>query len=417
MTATSQQQVPFIPFPYLATDYLMGILSPAEWVCFSYIIRRTRGFVAEDGGRKQTDVISLDQFENGIVRKDGRVLDLGTGLTRPTIKKALDELADKGLTVTRLACTRANCGWLQGEHDEPPPPAGKAKSPSCPNCRKSLSFSYGMAKLSARTIEVILNRHDPKGRAFTWNTEARGYEVEIPEEAERRRQKDEDLRAEAARLRTELWYPDLVDECVKQAESVLKAGNKISPSRVLEGFYRPVVKLQETFVSFPLLKYALEETIRQKIPAGRRSQRWFNYTTAICENNKAKYAGAPKDAGTNATQAKAESIETLEQAVRDMLHAAADLNGRGETEPARKLLSDILAQSHKLAPLFNGDAALADISLREAFKQGAADFVGIEPDQFGFDFFHDKWSWPEDVQTPSQRRRESDRALRDQVAG
>jgi hypothetical protein len=72
-------------------DFYVPYLSESELKVSLYIIRRTFGF------KKEADSISLSQLENGIVTKDGRVLDYGTGLSRPSIVNAIKGLLEKGI--------------------------------------------------------------------------------------------------------------------------------------------------------------------------------------------------------------------------------------------------------------------------------------------------------------------------------
>jgi DNA-binding transcriptional regulator GbsR (MarR family) len=78
-----------IPNDYL--DVFMSHLSGAEWKCLCYIARRTFGF------QKRADQIAFSQFENGITTKEGKVLDYGTGLSRPKISDSLKRLVAVGL--------------------------------------------------------------------------------------------------------------------------------------------------------------------------------------------------------------------------------------------------------------------------------------------------------------------------------
>ena len=72
-------------------DELLSKLTGAELKVLLYIMRRTRGF------QKQTDAISLTQFQRGIIRKDGEVLDKGCGVTdRKSITRAIANLEKKG---------------------------------------------------------------------------------------------------------------------------------------------------------------------------------------------------------------------------------------------------------------------------------------------------------------------------------
>jgi hypothetical protein len=76
-------------------DWIMPYLTGAELKVLLYIIRRTFGF------KKEADAISLDQLCNGIVRRDGRRLDYGTGLKRPTVLEALRSLRAKNLIIAQ----------------------------------------------------------------------------------------------------------------------------------------------------------------------------------------------------------------------------------------------------------------------------------------------------------------------------
>ncbi|MEI7557256.1 replication protein [Candidatus Chlorohelix sp.] len=71
------------------TDHLMAHLSEAEFKVLHYIIRRTLGF------HKPTDAISLQQFCHGIRRRDGTILDCGTGLAKTTVLRGIEGLLGK----------------------------------------------------------------------------------------------------------------------------------------------------------------------------------------------------------------------------------------------------------------------------------------------------------------------------------
>jgi DNA-binding MarR family transcriptional regulator len=72
-------------------DEQLPYLSGAELKVLLYIIRRTFGF------KKESDSVSLNQMTNGIVTKDGRVLDKGTGLSKAAVALAVRSLEEKGL--------------------------------------------------------------------------------------------------------------------------------------------------------------------------------------------------------------------------------------------------------------------------------------------------------------------------------
>lgn len=79
------------PTPDLLFDHIMQDLKESELKVMLYIIRRTYGF------KKNTDDISLNQLVEGIKTKDGRLLDRGTGLSKSTVKRALQSLKEKNL--------------------------------------------------------------------------------------------------------------------------------------------------------------------------------------------------------------------------------------------------------------------------------------------------------------------------------
>lgn len=72
-------------------DLLAPRLTEAELRTLLYIIRRTFGF------GKNADAISLRQLTEGIVARDGRILDYGTGMSRKGVIAGLKGLLDKGI--------------------------------------------------------------------------------------------------------------------------------------------------------------------------------------------------------------------------------------------------------------------------------------------------------------------------------
>src|SRR5947208_1922675 len=83
----------FTQVPDIAIDELMPRLSGAEFKVLLYIIRRTYGF------KRRSDDISLRQMVEGIRTKDGKQLDLGTGLTKETVTLAVKKLVEQGVIV------------------------------------------------------------------------------------------------------------------------------------------------------------------------------------------------------------------------------------------------------------------------------------------------------------------------------
>lgn len=395
---------PHTQLPNVLVDYVMARTSPAEFTVLMYIVRHTIGFVDPDNPerRKEMDVISLKQFEFG-VWSGTIVQDLGVGMSKMTIRNALDSLEKLGLIKSTYSCTK--CLWRQRD-DEPAPEGEEGKGVPCPRCNRTLARAWGMATLRPSDIINIMNGRnedgslkDKLGRIYHWNPELKrpefeDVEQEIDEETVRRR--EEDLVAQAEEMRGKLWFPDLVERIVAQAEGRLKQGGKIRTSKLIKSFYQPVLEMQEQYVNYPpLVKHALAETARKGIAGQDANRNWFNYPKAICRNNLKNYTGAKAKAGTNAAVQDQSSLKAHERTVRDLLRRAADLNGTGQHEDARALLSDILSNARHLAPLFGGDVECADLSLREAFKQGVDYFVGIQPDPYGLNYYNE-WTWPAD---------------------
>lgn len=79
--------------PDVILDHWMGELSGSEFKVLLYVARRTYGF------GKDSDTISLNQLAHGIRRRDGRVVDRGTGLSRSGVKAACVSLIEKGLLI------------------------------------------------------------------------------------------------------------------------------------------------------------------------------------------------------------------------------------------------------------------------------------------------------------------------------
>lgn len=79
------------PVPDQVFDTLLFHLTDGELRVLLYIIRRTYGF------KKESDNISLSQLVKGIQTKEGKVLDLGAGISKPTATKAIRGLVQKGV--------------------------------------------------------------------------------------------------------------------------------------------------------------------------------------------------------------------------------------------------------------------------------------------------------------------------------
>ncbi len=81
--------------PNVILDFVISRIPEAEGKCILYICRRTFGFQREE------DRISLSQFVDGIIDRNGKRLDYGTGLSRPSVVEALKNLVKSEVIIPR----------------------------------------------------------------------------------------------------------------------------------------------------------------------------------------------------------------------------------------------------------------------------------------------------------------------------
>lgn len=80
------------------TDITAKISSIAELKVVEYVLKHTWGY-QEYGGRKR---ITNDEFMNGRRRKDGTRIDLGTGLSKPSVIAGLKAAVERGLLIEEV---------------------------------------------------------------------------------------------------------------------------------------------------------------------------------------------------------------------------------------------------------------------------------------------------------------------------
>src|SRR3954447_17661795 len=79
------------PVPDVLFDELLLRLDNAELRVLLYIIRRTYGF------KRSSDDIAISQMVEGIRKKDGTVLDRGTGMSKGSVTRDSEDCSRRAL--------------------------------------------------------------------------------------------------------------------------------------------------------------------------------------------------------------------------------------------------------------------------------------------------------------------------------
>lgn len=369
---------PHTQVPNLIYDIVLWLVSEVERDCLLYIIRRTYGYHDGQGQRKKRDIISMAQFEKGIIT-GGYLLDLGTNRSRNSLRRALARLEERQLIDSHYACTR--CLWEQNDPDA----QEMSEQGVCPRCSSSLTKSWGLSQLTPNKILNLLN-NDPRqkqlGRSFEWDAERRRFKV-IDEIVDRDTAAEEqDLQRRYQELRQQLWYPELVEQAIELAGKKLKSG-QVSKSRQVNGFVIPVLGLQRDFPLPPLVKYALQQTIDGPVfKSPGRDRNWINYARRVAENNSSRFSGQHPSTGDDRPG-------QAEKEIRDLLRQAAVLNGRQEFDPAREKLQAALQLAPDVSGMFSSQEQ-AEEQITLAFRHGHSDFISAVADPYAPDFLSPK---------------------------
>ena len=378
--------------PNWLVDFVYPLLGPAEKDCLLYIVRRTFGFHAGDGTgrRKEWDRIALSQFVDGI-HSGSFILDLGTGLSRTAVIKALKGLEDKQITRVSYECPesitakgrRSGCGWSQATEEGSARPVHNPESKSfrCPRCGKTLSKVYALASLTPGFIKRFLNQYHSDG-PWEYDGSAGSFYIAESGSSSEKEEQPVDLRAVRARL----WSPELVDQIASQAAGALKSGS-ITEGRLLRGFYQPVLELQETpGINQEALAYALTETHRRGIAAANHARNWHRYARAVALSSLERRHGSLE---------RAEGSQAEEE-VRRVLQQCAESNAAGEGQHARQLLFELVSTHlDAIASNLGVERMLARRQVVEAFKRGLTDWRQPRKYASSLDYLPE-WSWEED---------------------
>jgi hypothetical protein len=92
----------FTPVPLSFVSAWLPHLEGSEVAVYLYTTQRTVGY------RKEWDAISHEQFAHGIVDRNGRRIDNGTGLSLSGVRRAIARLIERGLLDVRRSTNRPN---------------------------------------------------------------------------------------------------------------------------------------------------------------------------------------------------------------------------------------------------------------------------------------------------------------------
>jgi hypothetical protein len=404
--------------PNLAIDFVIPLLSEAEAKCYLFVIRRTVGFVVDmrqgAAKRKTRDRISLSQFESGMTTGDW-TFNLGTGLSLNSIRKALQLLQEKGLVQSWWSCTICS-------HEHGADAAAGGKAVKCPSCQSPCQREFGLVPLTARRIVEFLNNNDPQRRQWTYDRKERRFRAQTAIEVEEQRSIEQSLEAFVGHLR----YPDLVAQAIGAAESSL--GRKLTPHQKIEGFYKPVLNMQEQAADYPqivaqALKICLDKGKfagkEKRLPNGRVSLRLHNKPMAYAE----AIVGGELERRHRSGRIRAREGRfdpLIEQTLNEKLAQARQLNraaDKGDSEArneARKILAEMLGKRKEYAKfLFSTGVEKEDAIKRAgaliawAYKIGETDVTESRQERFGSDDWYPEWDWPDELpDDPVMRRSE-----------
>jgi phage replication O-like protein O len=142
----------FTQFPNVIIDELLPILSNAELKCICYIVRRTYGF------QRDTDKISLSQFEKGLISHTGLRLDYGTGISKRSIIRALKSLENRNIIFSDNKYNHKTYGinleWGNGDKST----LGKNGDKNAQNGDKSTPIMVTKGNIQKKEKESIQNK-------------------------------------------------------------------------------------------------------------------------------------------------------------------------------------------------------------------------------------------------------------------
>ena len=200
-------------------DCHLAGLSGGETKTYLYVNRRTTGF------QKVSDGISVSQICNGIRKRDGTVLDRGTGLSRETVVAALVGLQQKGLVVRTLGTGTIPNSYtiIELEQSENPTASGRKIRPV--TSRKIRPLTGRKTRLTIERGKSSSERKGKKERDAASVEGSIGGATSNPEPKPLESLKADDEKPKTAREREIFDYPE--DEL--KAIYREKTGDELSP--------------------------------------------------------------------------------------------------------------------------------------------------------------------------------------------
>lgn len=242
--------------------------------------------------------------------------------------------------------------------------------------------------LKVRSPETALKRLDEIEAAqiglkkVTKAWDAGSLKISVEMQQFEQAQSIDQQRSEALEVRDKLWHPALVDQAIVRVNE--RSGHKMTAKRARVSFYEPVLDLQTKYPNAPLVKYALEETLKGPALDNPSPGRWWRYTETVCKNNQQKFVGRVGNAKPVSQKVENNTL-AREAELKELLGETARLNGSGHQEEARRILDQLLGRLSDFVGVYDGSEIETSRYIHLAFKQGTMD-LRPRANPYGLDY-------------------------------
>lgn len=344
-------------------NLIVPTLSSSEQACINYLIRHQLSLVRDEAPTVTTPIITK-QFQEG-TNVGQYVFDLGANITQATAKESLMLLTKKELVQADSYCR--HCLLIQKHQDR------------CERCNKKTESAYSLPGFTKEKVKDYLNDHYEGKHAWNYDETSGNFYVIPPlNEAKTTLETPPNYESLRAQLRNKLWFPLMVDKAVEMASSSLKGG-QVGDTRVINGFYKPILEMQEEFQP-EVLKRALQQTLRKRVPAQKNSHRWWRYTRAVATNQAEE---------TRKTVA-AISAEDVKRILGDIRNYNIANEKAKAFERLHFLLQNVEHIRQHFAPVATVEATRNHVL--QAFKRGLTDYRAVQRYSSPYDFLPN-WEW------------------------